>query len=213
MKIKVCGLKYVDNINTVAKLSPDYMGFIFYDKTPRFVEELSADVLASLPQSVVKTAVFVNETLSNINSIAEQYGFDAVQLHGSESPEFCAALKGKVKVIKAFGLNDGFDFEQLKSYADVVDFFLFDTKTPIHGGSGKTFDWGLLNKYDLDIPFFLSGGISPDNLEERKKLKHPRFYGVDLNSRFETAPGLKDINKLEKAFEMLKTVDTNEIRS
>ncbi|MGN6181434.1 MAG: phosphoribosylanthranilate isomerase [Mucilaginibacter sp.] len=213
MKIKVCGLKYPENIRSVAGLAPDFMGFIFYDKTPRFAGGISADILNELSQTVIKTGVFVNESLPVINSLINKYGFNAVQLHGSESPEFCAELKDKVKVIKAFGVNEDFNFEQLKSYAGNVDFFLFDTKTPIHGGSGKTFDWGLLDKYQLEVPFFLSGGISPENLEEIKKIKHPRFYGVDLNSRFETEPGLKDIMKLEKAFEVLKTFDTNEIRS
>ena len=213
MKIKVCGLKYPENIQSVAELAPDYMGFIFYNKTPRYVGDILHDTVKLLPQTVIKTAVFVNESLPAINLLIENYGFNAVQLHGSESPEFCAELIGKAKVIKAFGLNKDFDFEQLKPYADHVDLFLFDTKTPIHGGSGKTFDWALLDQYRLDVPFFLSGGISPDNLEEVKKIKHPQFYGVDLNSRFEVEPGLKDIEKLEKAFGMLKTFDTNEIRS
>src|ERR1700761_9810122 len=121
MKIKVCGLKYPENIRSVAGLSPDYMGFIFYDKTPRYVNDIPTDALNNLPQTVIKTAVFVNESLTEINHLIDQYGFDAVQLHGHESPEFCAELKGKVKVIKAFGLNEGFDFEQLTLYAANVD--------------------------------------------------------------------------------------------
>lgn len=213
MKIKVCGLKYPENIQSVAELTPDYMGFIFYNKTPRYAGELLANTLSELPQTIIKTGVFVSDTLPVINLLIDEYGFKAVQLHGNESPEFCAQLKDKVKVIKAFGVNEDFDFEQLKSYAGQVDLFLFDTKTPVHGGSGKTFDWALLDKYQLDVPFFISGGISLDNIEEVKRIKHPQFYGVDLNSRFEVEPGLKDIRKLEKAFEMLKTLDTNEIRS
>ena len=204
MKIKVCGLKHPENIQSVAGLTPDYMGFIFYDKTPRYAKDVNPDLIGALPQTVVKTGVFVNETMPVINTMIDEYGFSAVQLHGNESPEFCAELKGKVTVIKAFGINENFDFEQLKPYADKVDFFLFDTKTPIHGGSGKTFDWGLLDSYTLEVPFFLSGGISLENLEEVKKIKHPQFYGVDLNSRFETEPGLKDIQKLQTAFDMLK---------
>jgi phosphoribosylanthranilate isomerase len=118
-----------------------------------------------------------------------------------------------VKIIKAFGLSEDFDLEQLYAYADHVDFFLFDTKTKIHGGSGESFDWSILDKYELDIPFFLSGGLSLDNLDEVKNISHPQFYGVDLNSRFETAPAMKDIEKLEKAFALIKQIDTNEIRS
>ncbi len=213
MKIKVCGLKDPQNIEQVAGLTPDYMGFIFYGPSPRFVAEVPVETLNTLPLSIIKTAVLVNEAAENIDALIDQFKFDAIQLHGNENAEFCAEFKGKVTVLKAFGLNDSFDFEQLNAYVDKVDFFLFDTKTDIHGGSGKTFDWGILNKYQLDVPFFLSGGISLDNLEEIKKITHPQFYGVDLNSRFETAPGLKNIEKLKAAFTALKQFDTNEIRS
>ena len=213
MKIKVCGLRNPENIKAVAALSPDYMGFIFYGPSPRFVDNLHAESLADIPSSVYKTAVFVNENAETISKLIDKYHFDAIQLHGSEQPDFCHPFRNKVKVIKAFGLDNNFDFGQLKAYANKVDFFLFDTKTVIHGGSGKTFDWSVLNKYELDVPFFLSGGISPDNLDEIKNISHPQFYGVDLNSKFETAPGMKDINKLEKAFEIIKQNITDELRS
>ena len=213
MKIKVCGLRDPENIKQVVALSPDYVGFIFYDKTPRFVRELPVNILKTIPSNIIKTAVFVNETVENIEALIAKYNFDAVQLHGNESPAFCALFKGKVKVIKAFGLNADFDFTELYAYADHVDLFLFDTKTSIHGGSGKTFDWTVLDKYDLDKPFFLSGGLSLDNLDEVKSITHRQFYGVDLNSRFEIEPGLKNIDKLETAFNLLKQDDTNEIRS
>jgi phosphoribosylanthranilate isomerase len=213
LKIKVCGLKYPENIAAVAALSPGYMGFIFYDKTPRFVRDLSLQTLKAITPAIVKTAVFVNEDAAAINALIDTFGFNAIQLHGNEGPEFCAAFKDKVTVLKAFGINDSFNFETLNAYAGKVDFFLFDAKTDIYGGSGKTFNWAVLNKYKLDVPFFLSGGISLDNLDEIKKINHPRFYGLDLNSRFETAPGEKDIKKLEKAFEMIKQFDTHEIRS
>jgi len=213
MRIKVCGLRNKENIEAVAVLSPDYMGFIFYGLTPRFVGDFPLENLDNVPSTIIKTAVFVNETAENISAIIDKYKFDAIQLHGSEGPEICALFKGRVKVIKAFGLNEDFDFEQLYPYADHVDFFLFDTKTNIHGGSGKSFDWSILNKYELYIPFFLSGGLSLDNLDEVKNITHPQFYGVDLNSRFETSPAIKDIEKLEKAFALIKQIDTNEIRS
>jgi len=207
MNIKVCGLRDPENIRQVVKLQPNYVGFIFYDKTPRFVNELPVELLKSIPKTITKTAVFVNETAENIESLIAKYNFDAIQLHGNESPAFCALFKGKVKVIKAFGLNADFDFTELSAYADHVDLFLFDTKTSIHGGSGKTFDWAVLDKYDLDKPFFLSGGLSLDNLDEVKNISHPQFYGVDLNSRFEIEPGLKNIDKLETAFNLLnKTI-------
>jgi len=213
MKIKVCGLKHPENIAQVAALSPDYMGFIFYDRTPRFVDDLPVEAISSIPSAIIKTAVFVNESIERITELVNEYGFNAIQLHGSENADFCSNFKGKVTVVKAFGLNADFDFKQLNAYAGKVDFFLFDTKTDLHGGSGKTFDWAILDNYQLDIPFFLSGGIDVDNLPEIKTITHPRFFGVDLNSRFETEPALKNITKLEKAFKVLKQFDTNEIRS
>jgi phosphoribosylanthranilate isomerase len=203
MKIKVCGLRDTENIKAVAALNPDYMGFIFYAPSPRFIDKLPVEALNNIPKSIKKTAVFVDESAETINNLLNKFGFDAVQLHGNESPDFCNSFRNKVKMIKAFGLNDSFDFDQLNAYVNKVDFFLFDTKTDIHGGSGKTFDWTILNKYKLNTPFFLSGGISLDNLEEVKNISHPQFYGVDLNSRFETAPGMKDIQQLEKAFDII----------
>lgn len=239
MKIKVCGLKDPGNINEVASLSPDYLGFICYDQSPRYIDDLPADTLSKLVP--FKTGVFVNESIEKIVDRINEYDLDAVQLHGDEGVWICDALKNKktiavtkvkiitkggrelkkqreeitqavkldkdITVIKAFGLDESFDFDQLNAYADVVDYFLFDTKTSKHGGSGKTFDWYVLQKYTLNVPFFLSGGLSLDNLAEVKQIKHPMFYGVDLNSRFETEPGVKDIALLKKAFNLLRQSD------
>jgi phosphoribosylanthranilate isomerase len=204
MKIKVCGLTDQENIKAVAALAPDYMGFIFYGPSPRYAGSLPAEFLNDIPSAAFKTAVFVNESEGNINNLIDKHSFDAIQLHGAESPEFCNTFRNKVRVLKAFGLSNHFDFDHLKTYQEKVDFFLFDTQTDIHGGSGKTFDWTILEKYKLDIPFFLSGGISLENLEEVKKISHSMFYGVDLNSKFEDSPGLKNINKLERAFDIIK---------
>jgi len=203
MKIKVCGLKEPENILAVAGLNPDYLGFIRYARSPRYSEELSAEALSNISPSIIKTGVFVNEEIDVINSLIKEYGLCAVQLHGGESPKFCRLFKGNIEVLKAVGVDENFDFGQLNAYADSVDYFLFDTKTAAHGGSGKSFDWALLNNYKLEVPFFLSGGLSLENLDEIKNIKHPAFYGVDLNSRFETAPGIKDIDKLMQAFAML----------
>ncbi|HWZ35400.1 MAG TPA: phosphoribosylanthranilate isomerase [Mucilaginibacter sp.] len=213
MKIKICGLKYPDNIRAIEALSPQYMGFIFYGRSSRFVDDLDEGTLAAISPEIIKTGVFVNKSAEEIEALIDKYRFGAVQLHGSESPEFAAQFKGKVQVLKAFGVNEGFDFEQLKDYAGKVDYFLFDTKTDAHGGSGKTFNWDILNKYNLDVPFFLSGGLSLDNLNQIGKIAHPQFYGVDLNSRFEIEPGLKDIEKLKQAFSLIKQDNTHEIRS
>jgi phosphoribosylanthranilate isomerase len=209
MKIKVCGLKYAENIEAVSALGPNYAGFICYGPSPRYAGELDTDMMTNLDNSITKTAVFVNEDRETVSALIDKYGFDAIQLHGNEDADFCAFFKVKIKVIKAFGVNEDFDFSILNDFADSVDLFLFDTKTNIHGGSGKAFDWNLLDKYQLSVPFFLSGGLSLENLEEVKNIRHPQFYGVDLNSKFETAPGMKDISKLEKAFDIINKKPMN----
>ena len=213
MKIKVCGLKYPENIKAVTALSPDYVGFIFYSKSPRFVDEVPVPALADIPAGINKVAVFVNETAENVRYIIDKYNFDFIQLHGDESPAFCKALKEDAIVIKAFGISKGFDFAQLSKYKNKADMFLFDTKTDTHGGSGQTFDWDMLDNYELDIPFFISGGLSHENIEQAAAITHPAFYGLDLNSKFELSPGVKDIDKLRIAFNSIKTVNNHELRS
>lgn len=206
MRIKVCGLKYSENINSVAALSPDFMGFICYSRSARFIGELDEDILALLPDHILKTGVFVNASIERVNKTINKYDFEAVQLHGVESPEYCALLRSKVIVIKAFGVDEEFDFGRLDAYVNKADFFLFDTKTPAHGGSGLSFNWSVLNQYTGETPFFLSGGLSLDNLHEVSNIKHPMLHGVDLNSRFESAPAIKDIDKLTKAFNTIKNI-------
>ncbi len=204
MKIKVCGMREPANIREVAALHPDLLGFIFYSRSPRYVGEGIQEALNEVIEPIIKTGVFVNEDIDTIDQLIEAHGLDAVQLHGAESPKVCAALRDRVKVIKAFGVNDQFDMQVLKPYVGVVDHFLFDTKTEAHGGSGVTFDWRVLDEYQHEVTFFLSGGLSLENLESVKNLQHPAFYGVDLNSRFETGPGIKDIDRLRRAFEILR---------
>jgi len=210
MKIKICGLRDPDNIKAVEALAPDYMGFICYDKSPRFIGAMEDDELVNISTTITKVGVFVDEDADSISKLIYKYKFDAIQLHGNESPDFCDMFKHEVQVIKAFGIDENFDFAKLDAYKNNVNYFLFDTKTPVHGGSGQTFNWGVLDKYKLNVPFFLSGGLSLDNLTEVKNIKHPAFYGVDLNSRFELLPGLKDIDKLTQAF---NTINSNEVRS
>jgi phosphoribosylanthranilate isomerase len=204
MKIKVCGMKHPGNVARLAALRPDLIGFIFYDRSPRYVGADVAEAISEVPEPICKTGVFVNEDIATISKTVGAYELDIVQLHGAESPEVCRALRTQAMVIKAFGVNESFDFETLRPYANEVDYFLFDTKTEAHGGSGLTFDWKILNRYGLDVPFFLSGGLSLDNLESVKEIQHPAFYGVDLNSKFETGPGTKDIDKVRKAFDILR---------
>ena len=213
MKVKVCGLRNAENIKAVAALGPDYIGLIRYERSPRYVSDLSEAGLNDIAETILKTGVFVNESSELVKQTIDNYGLNVIQLHGNESADFAAAFKNKVVVLKAFGVDENFDFQTLENYVDSVDFFLFDTKTLAHGGSGLSFDWSILNSYNLDVPFFLSGGLSLDNLHEIARIKHPQFYGVDLNSRFETSPGMKDIEKLKKAFAIIKQNTTNEIRS
>lgn len=200
-KLKICGMKIPDNIQSVVGLQPDYLGFIFYRKSKRFIDGLTPSFVRNLPAGIKKTGVFVDEELNKVAELATLYGLNVVQLHGAEPVKYCIALKGLLAdqgiiLIKAFGLNENFDFSQLKNYENVVDYFLFDTQTPDHGGSGETFNWDILERYTLDKPYFLSGGIGPGHIEKLKELTDTRLYAIDINSRFETAPGLKDIDKL-----------------
>lgn len=191
-------MKYADNIQAVADLNPDYLGFIFFEKSLRYaIHDLNAMQLSTISGNIQKVGVFVNEELKTIKQICHEFQITTVQLHGDESPEFCKKLKNAgFTVVKAFGINENFDFGNLQIYVDCCDFFLFDTKTSEHGGSGKKFKWDLLNQYHLKLPFFLSGGISLDDLDEIKKIKSEYLYAIDVNSRFETEVGLKDVTML-----------------
>jgi len=181
-------MKYVDNIRDVAKLSPDFMGFIFYSKSKRYVGE--EFVMPEINSEVKKVGVFVNEAIENILSKVKKHKLDYVQLHGNESSEYCTSLKN-IKIIKAFGVNEDFDFDELKTYESVCEYFLFDTKSDFHGGSGLSFDKNILKKYNSVIPYFLSGGIDSVNIGEIKP------FAIDVNSKFEIMPGFKDINKIK----------------
>lgn len=200
-KLKICGMKIPENVQAVAALKPDYLGFIFYRGSKRFIDGLTPSFVRNLPAGIKRTGVFVNEELNKVAELAALYGLNAVQLHGSEPVKYCIALKGLladhgIELIKAFGIDEHFDFDQLKNYVGVVDYFLFDTQSPDHGGTGKTFNWALLERYTLDKPYFLSGGIGLDSVGQIKNIKDTRLYAIDINSRFELAPGLKDIDKL-----------------
>ena len=197
LKIKVCGMRERDNIEALMSAPIDYIGFIFYDRSPRYV---SGDL--AWTEGVKRTGVFVDATLAYVQETIDRYSLTVVQLHGQESPSFCASFKRKgVEVVKSFLVDENFDFETTNSYEGKVDYFLFDTKTKDHGGSGKTFNWDLLSKYKGDTPFFLSGGLSEQNAEALQKISHERLYGLDINSRFELAPGVKDIPRITRFLE------------
>ena len=197
MKLKVCGMKYLNNMEAVAKLQPDFLGFIFYDKSSRYFN----GNLPYLPQAIKKVGVFVNEDLETLQSIIKEQKLDVVQLHGQESPEYCSQLEN-AEIIKVFSIKDTFNFSVLLPYEEVCDYYLFDTKGKLPGGNGYTFNWNVLKDYPSTKPFFLSGGIG---LKEVEKLKDfidspasKYCYSLDVNSKFEINPGVKNINDLEK---------------
>ncbi len=195
--VKICGMKYPENIQAVAALHPDFMGFIFYPKSPRYAEPLSPEVLDVIPASIKKIGVFVNEDLENILTIVYKYKLNGVQLHGSEMVSMCAQLKeAGLIVIKAFPIAEAINFIPAKRYEGVCDYFLFDTKTDAYGGSGLKFNWEMLDEYSGETPFFLSGGIAADDVESIQKINHPKFAGIDLNSKFEIRPGEKNVELL-----------------
>jgi len=195
-KLKICGMKVPENIADVIALEPDYIGFIFFPESKRYVADLDPDIIKNIPETIKTTGVFVDEQLEVVKEKISVYQLKAVQLHGKESPAYCKELQKVTEVIKAFGIDASFNFDKLDDYYDVVDYFLFDTQTPEHGGSGKAFNWRLLEKYQLVKPFFLSGGVGLDNAAELSRVNDERLYAVDVNSRFELSPGLKDIDQL-----------------
>src|SRR5215217_6480422 len=213
MKIKVCGLRQQDNIEKVVALQPNFIGFIFYEKSPRFVgEELDEEYIKSIPQNIKKVGVFVNASPGNILNMVKKYDLQYAQLHGNEMPDICRSIRQKgVSVIKAFSINEQFNFAMLNNYKSFCDLFLFDSAGANPGGNGTSFDWNLLKKYDNEKPFFLSGGIGMDNIEEIIELsKTLPVYGIDVNSKFEIEPGIKDIAKLGELFNLIRIKEKEE---
>jgi phosphoribosylanthranilate isomerase len=206
MKIKVCGMKYGNNLKAVAKLSPEYIGFIFYRRSKRYVGTgFNEKIISGLPENIKKVGVFVDPEKDDVFRNAKKYDLDLIQLHGNESPQFCREINKKYNVIKAFGIHEGFDFTILEKYKNCCKYILFDSKTRIYGGSGKKFDWNILKNYNNEIPFFLGGGISIENINEVKKMEGMNLHAVDINSKIEVMPAFKDIDKLK--------IMINEIRS
>lgn len=188
-----------ENLQDLLELPIDYVGLIFYKKSKRFVEKELPKIDFRVKE---KVGVFVNESLEYILEKSQQYDFTTIQLHGAESPEFCEILnKQNLKVIKAFSVDDDFDFSKTKNYEPFCDYFLFDTKGKLPGGNGYTFDWRVLKKYGGETPFFLSGGINSSHVNILKELKFKQLHAIDLNSGFEKEPALKDISLLKKFIE------------
>lgn len=202
--IKVCGMKSSTNISELSGLKPDMMGFIFYRESPRYVGHEFE--IPYLDESIKKVGVFVNETLEEVLKMSDKHQLDIVQLHGNESPEMCQTIRDSSKlVIKAFPVGEFLPLKEMNEYVSSCDCFLLDTKTKDFGGSGQSFNWEVLQNYLFNKPFLLSGGIGEDDIDEIFAMEHPQLIGVDLNSRFEESPGVKDILKLEKFITKLKS--------
>ena len=210
MIIKVCGMREAGNIRALDELAEQFsiihsplavnmMGFIFWSGSKRYVSQLPT----YLPTHCQRVGVFVDEDIEQVKRIAETYALDYIQLHGNEPPAYIQALKKSLSIIKAFNIASPTDFEQTKAYEGIADLFLFDTKGKMVGGNGEKFDWDVLEHYDGTTPYLLSGGIGPEDAERVKAFHHPKCIGIDLNSRFEIAPGLKDISKLKSFIQAL----------
>lgn len=194
MKLKICGMKYSENIVEISELLPDFMGFIFWEKSTRYFDE----IIPEIPKSIKKAGIFVGENAEEIAFKIKQYQLDLIQLHGNETPETCRELQQQnVQIIKVFSIGNDFNFDDLKPFENSCDYFLFDTKGKFPGGNGVAFDWKILEKYDSEKPIFLSGGIGIEDISKIKKLKIP-IFAIDVNSKFETQPGSKNIDLLQQ---------------
>ena len=198
MIIKVCGMRDAGNIRQLEQLGIDWMGLIFWPSSKRYVSE----VPSYLPRQIKRVGVFVDASLEEIRQHVKDYRLDLIQLHGNEQPSLAKALK-PLPVIKAFNVATAVDLKQTEAYEGIADYFLFDTKGKVVGGNGEKFDWSVLNAYQGSTPFLLSGGIGPDDAEAVRHFHHPHCIGIDLNSRFEQAPALKDITRLSKFIKQL----------
>ena len=205
VKLKICGMKEIENITEISALQPDYLGFIFWEKSKR---NMTLDAIPELPETTKKVGVFVDASIQEIATKINQYQLDIIQLHGNESVIFCKNVKKfSVEVIKVFSIDSNFNFSVVKEYVFAVDYFLFDTKGKLPGGNGITFDWNVLENYHFNVPYFLSGGIGSTEIDGLKEfLKSPaanKCYGIDVNSRFEKKPGIKNKIKLQKFKKLL----------
>lgn len=205
MLVKVCGMTDPGNIAAVAALNPDMMGFIFYGPSPRCAGKLAPEALDVLPGSLVRVGVFVDEEPDVLRSTVERYNITVLQLHGTESPEFCRNLREDgFRIIKAVRVGAARDVAEAELYDGCCDLLLFDTMSEAYGGTGKAFDWDLLQYYQGKLPFLLGGGISVADTRKLRDLQYSNFKGVDLNSRFEDSPGVKSDSLLKTFLDDLR---------
>jgi phosphoribosylanthranilate isomerase len=204
IKIKICGMKESANIEEVSALAPDYMGFIFYENTPRFVGR-EFNMPNNFPASIKRVGVFVNESIAVILNKVKHYRLDFVQLHGDESVGLCNKLNHEgVSVIKVFRVSDDFDFATTEEFVDVSEYFLFDTRGKQYGGNAERFNWHVLKNFNQKVPFFLSGGIGPESIDEILQLKDLNLHAIDVNSGVEQSPGRKDKSKVSVIINKLR---------
>lgn len=203
MVVKVCGIKTKKNIEAISKLNIDMVGLNFYPPSTRYIEsDVPSDLFDILPKEIKRVGVFVNESLETIESIASKFCLDYIQLHGDEDVEFCKSIATIHKIIKVFRVDDQTDFSKLSEYS-FADYFLFDTATKQFGGSGKKFDWDKLDEYQGNTPILLSGGIGPEDAEAVSSFIHSQYQGIDINSKFESSPGIKNTDLLITFIEKL----------
>ncbi len=196
-----------ENIQQVVEAGPDFMGFIFFSSSKRYVgDKLNNEITALISPGIKKVGVFVNEDVNHLLDIMRNNQLDMVQLHGGESPKYCKMVSKHFPVIKVFSVDEDFNFEETNPFSDVADYFLFDTKTSLMGGSGRKFNWKILSYYAGKTPFFLSGGIDLPDIEEIIKLDFPGLYAVDINSRFEESPGIKNPGKVKTFINIMKKI-------
>jgi phosphoribosylanthranilate isomerase len=207
IRIKVCGLTDPLNAREMAEAGADFIGFIFYRGSRRYAgDNPERSLFTGMTRRVRKIGVFVNEEPYKVIETVKKYELAGVQLHGEETAGYCSFIKSSgIRVIKAFGIAPGFDFSLLSPYMQVCDYFLFDTKTAHYGGSGVKFKWEILKGYHLEKPFFLSGGIGPEDISDIRVFNHSAFYAADINSRFESSPGFKDAAKVRTFIQDIKT--------
>jgi|TARA_B100001105_G_scaffold255361_1_gene254314 phosphoribosylanthranilate isomerase len=202
MKLKVCGMKFPSNIIEIESLNPDFMGFIFWNKSVRYYDKTAI----SISNKIKRVGVFVNESFEEVLRKIKQYDLDYIQLHGEEDKDYCKKIKDYCKIIKVFSISEKFSFDNLESFENLCHYFLFDTKSKSYGGSGEKFDWKILNNYNSKKPFFLSGGIDVSDFGEIKKIINSKIplIGIDINSKFEIKPGFKDCKKVQKLIKKMK---------
>lgn len=201
MIVKVCGITNTDQFKWLNEHGIDFIGLNFYPKSKRYVKALNLNVLNAISKRV---GVFVNPSRSELHAKCKEFNLDMVQLHGNESAAFCSQVSQDIPIIKAFGIDDSFNFKELEPYLESVAYFLFDTKSKNYGGSGKKFNWQKLKQYDYNTPFFLSGGITLEDISIILALNFELLVGIDVNSGFEDSPGVKNLCKIDKMMKLIK---------